>query len=124
MGGGRREGELRALDRARGGLRWIIAVGWTVVVFTLLWMPVEGPPSYWWTDEVVHFTLFGGFGGAWRWVYFDRPRAVIVAGLVVAAITEGGQGLLPWPRTPALDDLVLDILGLLIGTATARWIRL
>lgn len=124
MGGGRREGELRAASRARVGLRWCIAIGWTVVVFTLLWMPVEGPQLYWWADEATHFALFAGFGGGWRWVYQERPGRVIAAGLLVAAVTEGGQGLLPWPRTPAVDDLVLDVLGLLIGTAAARWIRL
>jgi hypothetical protein len=45
---------------------------------------------------------------------------VLVLGAVVGAVTEIGQGLLPWERHASWDDFGFDLLGTLLGWLLAR----
>ena len=98
-----------------------LAVGWTLVIFVLLWMPPPPPPELvwpWW-DSLVHFCLLTAFGGLWTWAG-RRGAWVLVAGVLLGAITEIGQGLLPWERHTSLGDFAFDVLGLAIGWLLGR----
>ena len=109
MGGRRREGELKRIIP-----RWLwvaAAVAWTVVSVVFLWLPPpDTPPPFPIPDKLIHFVLFFGIGLAWhRGV--GRPWHVLAGAIVVGAVTEIVQGMLPWPRSPDLADLAADAVG-------------
>ena len=120
MGGRRREGELK---RSIPRWSWIVAaVAWTVASVAFLWMPPpDHPPSVPIPDKLIHFVLFFGIGLAWhRGV--GRPWYVLAAVVVLGALTEIVQGMLPWPRSPDAADLVADAVG--AGVAIFASVRL
>ncbi|MCX4247608.1 VanZ family protein [Paraliomyxa miuraensis] len=97
------------------------ALGWTLAIFVLLWMPPPPPPELvwpWW-DSLVHSCLLAAFGGLWTWAG-RRGAWVLVAGVLVGAVTELGQDLLPWERHTSLGDFAFDVLGLVSGWLLAR----
>lgn len=99
----------------------LLAGAWTVVIFVLLWMPPPPPPEIvwpWW-DSLVHFGLLAVFGGAWTWAGLRGAR-LLPLGVLVGALTELGQGLLPWERSSSLGDFGFDVLGLIVGWVAAR----
>lgn len=110
------------------GLAILAAVGWTAFLLLLLFMPVGSGPSMPYMDKVVHFVLFFGFAVLWPWGGVPH-RAVLIAGIALAPLTEVVQGLLPWPRGTELADVVADILGVLAGIwmagvpARLGWVR-
>lgn len=102
------------------GLR-AVAIAWTVIIFVLLWMPPPPPPEniLWWWDKAVHAGLMAVFGGLWTWA--GRPgRWIVPWGIAVGAITEVGQGLLPWERNSTLGDFGADVAGLVVGWLVGR----
>lgn len=111
-----------------------------MAIFVFLWMPPPPPPEIvwpWW-DSLVHTGLLLIFGALWTWhtaahaVRHEGPRApdhaaatgsslrVLGLGAVVGAVTEIGQGLLPWERHASWDDFGFDLLGTLLGWSLAR----
>lgn len=98
----------------------LLAWGWTILIFVVLWIPPPPPPEVvlWWYDKAVHFALLLGFGGLWTW-HGLRGRRLWPWGVVVGAASEAGQGLLPW-RHCSGDDFAFDVAGLLVGGALAR----
>lgn len=99
----------------------LVAWGWTLVVFVLLWMPPPPPPEIvwpWW-DSLVHFGLLAGFGGLWTWSGL-RGAWLLPLGVLLGAVTELGQGMLPWERHSSLGDLAFDVLGLVVGWVAAH----
>lgn len=99
----------------------LVAWGWTSIVFVLLWMPPPPPPDViiWWYDKAVHAALLAGFGGLWTWAG-RRGRWVIGWGVALGAVTEIGQGLLPWERNSSLGDFAADLGGLALGWLAGR----
>jgi VanZ family protein len=110
------------------GTRTAGAIGWTVVVLVMLWSPPPPPPEieipYY--DLYVHFVLFFGIGGAWRFAGL-ATRHTLAGGTLFAVVTELVQGVLPWPRTPDVLDVAADVAGLVVATGVmallvrARW---
>lgn len=98
------------------------AVVWTAAVVVALWMP---PPPVVipniWLDKVTHLTMFAGVGGLWRWVS-PRTWTVLVAAVLLGALTEVGQGWSPWGRYPDVADFVFDALGAAVGVGVAAWV--
>ena len=102
--------------------RRVIALLWTAAILGMTLLPsVGGPSMFEHQDKVAHFGAFAGFGLAWTWARVDA-RLVAGAGLVLAIVTEYGQGLLPWPRSPELGDLVADLVGLAVGQGLGWWL--
>ena len=70
-------------------------------------------------DKLVHAGMFLCFGALWMGALRGPPRTrtgrVVILGLLFAAATEVGQGLLPTGRTPSVLDAGADMLGLLLG---------
>jgi VanZ family protein len=102
-------------------MRGVAAWAWTFAIFVLLWMPPPPPPELvwpWW-DSLVHTGLMTGFGALWTWQGTATIR-VLALGAVVGAVTEIGQGLLPWERHSSWGDLAFDLLGVVLGWAVAR----
>lgn len=98
------------------------AWAWTVAVFVLLWMPPPPPPEiiWWWWDKLVHLGLMAAFAGLWTWAGVRGAR-LWPLGVLVGAVTELGQGLLPW-RHASWDDFGFDVLGVGLGWLVARWL--
>ncbi|MEM9461928.1 MAG: hypothetical protein AAGF11_47655 [Myxococcota bacterium] len=109
--------------------RWSRAVllaawAWTVAIFVFLWMPPPPPPEivWWWWDKLVHFGLFAAFGGLWTW-HGVRGVWLLPLGVLVGAVTEVGQGLMPWERHSSWDDFGFDVVGLVVGVVVGRVLR-
>jgi VanZ family protein len=113
-------------------LRWIAAVGWTVLIFVACWTPKEvvreagresrflGIPHF---DKLVHLSVFVAFAFLWL-AASRRPRyaAVAIAGLALAVVTELGQ-LIPWVnRDAGMDDGAVDLIGVLVGMTLFRYV--
>lgn len=87
-------------------------------------MPPPPPPAVvwaWW-DSLVHLGLLAIFGALWTWSGMRSAR-LLPLGVLVGAVTELGQGLLPWERHSSWDDFGFDVLGLLLGFTVARRAR-
>jgi VanZ family protein len=89
-----------------------------------VWLPTPGGlPSAPGLDKLVHAGSFFGLAIAWRWAGLSMP-VVAALGLVLGAVTEYGQGLLPWPRSADPIDFLADAVGVLVGLVVwARWRR-
>ena len=110
------------------GLARLGAVAWTVASVVFLWMPPPETPSWdWpWIDEATHAGLFAVACALWSFAAIDR-RVLAVSAVALAAISEIGQGLMPWPRHPDVSDFLFDVLGAALGMLAARtalWLRL
>lgn len=120
MGGGRGKGQLNP-DRGAWLERLLViaAIVWSTAVAAMLWMPPPPVviPSIW-LDKATHLILFTGLGGAWRWVTPNHWR-VLLFSVAFAALTEVGQGWLPWPRQPDVVDFGFDVVGAVLGVAFA-----
>lgn len=107
-------------------MRWGFAILCTLGIFAMTWLPSpSGPPMFDGIDKVVHVGSFFVLTLAWRWAGLDA-RLMLALGVVLAAVTEYGQGLLPWPRSPEFFDVLADVAGVVLGVAMwpmARWIR-
>jgi hypothetical protein len=95
-----------------------LAVLWSLGTVLALWMPPPDTPGLdWpWLDKAVHFGLFGGAAVLWR--LSGAGLVEVALGIVAgAALTELGQGMLPWPRTPDALDFTFDLAGATLGVA-------
>lgn len=108
------------------------AVTWTVLIFITCWVPgrhlpdLRGDEVGWFPifrpDKVMHALLFGVFGALW--MFAGRPGvgrvvSILLAGVVLAAVTEAVQGLPAIRRVPGVADALADVIGLLIGVGLA-----
>lgn len=114
-------------DERAGALRWATvwwgtrtlgAIGWTVIVLVMLWSPPPPPPEieipYY--DLYVHFALFFGVGGSWRFAGLGT-WGTLAGGTALGIVSELVQGVLPWPRTPDVLDVAADTAGLVAAVA-------
>jgi len=102
---------------------WALALGYTALLFTLLWgPPTEQPPLFPHDDKVFHALAFSGIGASWWWAT-HRVRIVWSVGIVLAVGTEVVQSLLPWPRAMDPLDMLADLVGVAAGLIVARRIR-
>lgn len=100
-------------------LPWI----WTATLLVACFLPgkLVEPAVTLWLDKIAHFVLFAGFSGFWLLTKPHHLRQVLIAGVLLAALTEIGQGVLPIGRSAEGWDLGADLLGLLAGVAFDRW---
>jgi VanZ family protein len=105
--------------------RWA-AVLWLAAIVFLLFLPGDDLPDVElipFQDKVVHFVLFAGYSFLWLGGFyfngrFSRRRSLTLIlgfGAATAVLTEWIQQLVPG-RQGGLIDLLVDLLGLLIGT--------
>lgn len=81
--------------------------------------PPPNPRLDWpWLDEAIHFVLFGGIAGL-GWLAALPGRAMCIGVVALAALTELGQGLLPWDRRPDVVDFGFDLVGAALGWVLA-----
>jgi hypothetical protein len=94
----------------------VLAVFWTLGTVGALWLPPPDSPGLdWpWLDKAVHLGLFCGGALLWR-LAGAGVRAVAIGAVLGAALTELGQGMLPWPRQPDMVDLLFDVAGAALG---------
>ncbi len=86
----------------------------------MLWSPPSGQPQLFpHDDKVFHCLSFCGIGASWWWAT-RQPRVVWIVGGVLAVASELVQGLLPWPRSTDVLDMLADVTGVAIGLAIAR----
>lgn len=112
-------------------LRIAMAIGWTLVILFLCWMPggwvqeVEGDrpwlqiPNL---DKLVHWGIFVVFTLLWLRTGTSRAMYAWVAlgGLALATITELGQELPAIGRDGSVGDVIGDMIGVAIGLLVAR----
>lgn len=105
----------------------LFAILWTIGILAACSIPGRDLPrvdivSF---DKFAHFVVFAGFG--WLWMHalaspMKRRTAYVLAfGLAYAGLTEVYQGLLPFDRTPDLQDALANALGLLAAVLLYRW---
>jgi VanZ family protein len=75
-------------------------------------------PRFSGSDKVVHLALFALLAGTARW-RFGPLRAVVIAVLAYAALSEVVQRLLLEHRSGDLRDLLADAIGVAIGWVVA-----
>lgn len=106
--------------------RALLAGSWTLFIFVLCWLPrrylPEGErlprtifvPNI---DKIVHMGIFFVFALLWMWALrsADRARRVVVAGLVLAFLSEVGQELPIVHRDANLFDWLADAAGVIVG---------
>lgn len=102
-------------------MRWKIpaAVAWTLLIVALCSIPGESLPAApaASADKLVHFAIFLVFGWLWLGVTNHSRKAavrnVLIAGILLAGLTEIYQGLLPFDRQPDAYDVLANAAGLL-----------
>ncbi len=105
-------------------LRAVLAWSWTALILGLCWFPRSmmrgaetGPKPYFipHLDKLVHFGLFFGFAWLWARARPGRVRAVLLAGIALAVLTELGQMAPIVNRDAGFDDGLADVAGVLAG---------
>jgi VanZ family protein len=113
--------------------RTALAIGWTLLIFVLCWMPKsqmplrEGGPSLLpkiHADKIIHVTIFACFAILWRRAS-GRGSALVIAvsGVALAVITELGQSTTLVGRDADVWDGLADTAGVLLGLAIAIWLE-
>ncbi len=108
----------------------LAAIGWTLLILVLCWMPPNRMPApetgpSWFhkihIDKIVHITMFFGFAVTWNWA---RPTAspLLLAslGIVLAVITELGQMTSIVGRDGDWGDGLADSFGVILGLLVWR----
>jgi hypothetical protein len=107
-----------------------VAFAWTLLIvgaclFPGRWLPGhESQPGISHLDKLVHGSLFAVYG--LLWMRAGRRRAwtwkawVVAAGIVLALLTELGQGLPAIERDPDPLDGLADVAGLIVGLGLFR----
>jgi VanZ family protein len=93
-----------------------------LVSLVVLFAPASATPSTWppGTDKVVHLALFAALALTGRRA--GLPAPALAVGLVAyAAGSEVLQGVLPIGRDAEVLDGVVDVVGVALGLAVARW---
>ncbi len=104
-----------------------LAIIATALIVVACWIPDRWlhesrvkPPGH--TDKLIHGTMFALFGALWT---LGEPSArrrarIVAAGLLLAVVTEVGQGH-PWvDRDPDVLDGLADVAGMALGIAAGR----
>lgn len=114
--------------------RTLAATAWTVIILVATLLPEQWMPGSPGTessgidvpgvDKIAHLILFGGFGLLWTRAGSPDGRfsAILFGGLLLAILTEGGQGLAFIGRSPDPTDILADTIGLALGIAAYRLI--
>lgn len=103
-------------------LSLISACAWTLFILVVCWTPQNRLPvnenrvpilKLIHADKMVHATVFAVFGALWMHALGTERRAawVVLAGVLLAIVTEAGQGLMPIGRTADLLDALADMAG-------------
>jgi len=104
-------------------VRTACAVAWTIFLLsTLFSAKPPGPMPFDHADKVVHATLFVGYGWLWSWSGL-RPRTLIASAVLLAVLTELGQGWWLIHRVADPLDVVSDLVGLGLGLGAWRFIE-
>ena len=96
--------------------RWLPALLWLAVVFTLTSIPNPHVPHVPGGDKAAHVIMYGVFGAAVAYGLGSRPLtagrllAAFVATAAVAALDEWHQRFVPG-RSASIGDWVADLLG-------------
>jgi hypothetical protein len=112
--------------------RAVMAVGWTIVIMMLCWLPghlvqrVEAGSGWVKTanlDKLIHSGIFVVFALLWARVWSSRRRFTWIAlgGVIFAAVTELGQLIPAVGRDATVPDVIADAAGVLIGIAAFPW---
>lgn len=128
-----------AASDARAGafatrLRIAMAVGWTLVILFLCWMPggwvqkVEGDKPWLQLpnlDKLVHWGIFVAFTILWLRTGTSKARYTWVAlgGLALTTISELVQELPAIGRDATVGDAIGDMIGVAIGLLVFRWVE-
>jgi hypothetical protein len=109
--------------------RKMLAIGWTLLILVLCWMPKsqmplnEAGPSLLpkiHADKIIHGAIFACFAILWRRAS-GRGSALVIAvsGVALAVITELGQGTAIVGRDADVWDGLADVAGVFLGLALA-----
>ena len=109
--------------------RAMIAAAWTIVILFLCWLPShvmpvpEGGHHIPHLDKFVHAGMFAVFGSLWTWAGRGKRDAgrVALVGLVLAVVTELGQGTSLVHRDPDVLDAMADLAGTALGIGFGLW---
>ena len=113
-------------------VRSLLAWSWTASILGLCWIPRSmmrsegigpGPLGIPHLDKFVHFTLFAGFAFVWAWSIGGKIRAIFLAGVGLAILSELGQMMPIVNRDAGLDDGLADVAGVLAGLGTYALLR-
>lgn len=109
--------------------RWPVALLWMLLIFALSSIPNEiQQPSRLPIDKAAHLVEFGVLGFLLTWMASGRTpaRAAAVAGIALTTLygvtDELHQAFVPG-RDPALDDLIADFAGAVLGAIAAAAAR-
>ncbi len=106
--------------------RSVVAWLWTALILVACWtpgrhLPMNEVPSGFrhlpHVDKLVHASMFGGFGLVWMAARPSRRRwqRILLFGLLLAVLSELGQGLPIIDRDPDIWDALADGVGLMLG---------
>lgn len=102
------------------------ALAWTGVIIVACTIPGSDLPSpgIVGLDKIVHLVLFAVFGWLWLRVapsaHASAVRNVLLAGLLLAGLTEIYQAMLPYARDPSALDAAANAAGLFGGVLANR----
>lgn len=102
--------------------RWrLIAVAITVAVLVLCYLPSDAAPHppVVNLDKLLHALAFCAVAFAWRRAGLGVVQTLVL-GVVLGAVTEGGQALMRAGRTGDALDFACDAAGVLCGLVLAR----
>lgn len=118
---------------SHGARAWLPVGAWAVVIAiaTSLPTPIEiAPRSLFPTDKLAHIAMYamlGWLSGRALWVSGSASvgtvLAVLIAGLLFAAVDEWHQELLS-TRVASAADWLADVAGLILGLVVYVWPRL
>ncbi len=108
--------------RSIGGAWLTTALVITGVVLVLCLLPGDGLPEIHSDgfDKFQHAVAFAALGFAWHRARVGL-RVAAAIGVVLAAATELGQGLLDVGRTAEGGDVAADLAGLAVGLLVSVW---
>jgi len=99
--------------------RWL-AIVWTIIMLIGCLTPhaqVPGPLMTY-NDKILHIAIFIPF--TWLWIMAgSRLKNVLIAGLLLGALIEGLQYVLPINRSCDIMDLIADCVGTALGAGLA-----
>lgn len=115
---------MRGVLAARGQARphpwsWVIPLAVYAVILALSSIPGDDLAGPSWISYVAHPAEYAALGAAlwWGWGWW----APLPVGLPLAAFDEWYQATFVAGRQGEVIDLVLDLIGLLVGWTLARW---
>lgn len=106
------------------GLWRVAAIGLSALVVVGCWLPSDDvpPQSDLAPDTLLHFVAFFVLGFAWHRAGL-RPRTVLLLGIALILLTEGGQALLGGGRAAEWSDAGADLVGCLGGLLASRFVQ-